>query len=74
MWIQILLEFVRKGPDDTKSTVIQVKAWWGTGDKLLLELITTWFPNIDVHHQDNKFKQFKHKPYAHLFISKMFNI
>ena len=25
MWIQILLEFVPKGPDDTKSTVIQVK-------------------------------------------------
>ena len=41
--IQIPLEFVSKGPIDSKSVLVQVMAWRQTGTKPLPEAIMTQF-------------------------------
>ena len=41
--IQIWLDFVRKGPIDNKSALVQVMAWQWMGDKPLPEPMLTEF-------------------------------
>ena len=48
--IQMSLKFVPKGPIDNKSAMIQVMAWWQTGDKPLPEAMMNQFTNPYMQH------------------------
>ena len=48
--IQILLNFVPKGPIDSKSALVQAMAWCRTGDKLLTEAMLTQFTDAYMQH------------------------
>ena len=48
--IQISLKFIPKSPIDNKPTLVQVMAWFRTGDKQLSEQMLTQFTNAYMWH------------------------
>ena len=49
--IQISLEFVSRGSNDSKSALVQVMAWRQIGDKPLPEQMMTQFTDAYMQHQ-----------------------
>ena len=45
------LQFVSRGPTEIKSPMVQVMAWYRTGDKSLTELMMAHFIEAHMHHQ-----------------------
>ena len=52
--IKISLIFVAKGPIDNKSALVQVVAWYQTGDKPIRDPMVTMLTDIYVSHHCNK--------------------
>ena len=50
IYIRISLEFVPKGPIDSKAALVQVMVWRGAGDKPLPESMLSQFTNAYMRH------------------------
>ena len=52
VWISITisLKFIPKAPSDYKSALVQVMAWYRTGEKPLPESMLTQFTDADIRH------------------------